>query len=149
MFCINCGKELPENVKFCPECGQQVGNIPSPVQQSIIMKKEREPKSQFVAILLCLFLGALGIHDFYLNRNTTGVVKLIIAFLGLLTSGATFIISFVWCLIDFIIILCKGFDELLTNEEIKLKEEKEEAYKKEEEVYKKEYEARKKELQGL
>ena len=20
-FCTNCGKEIPENVKFCPECG--------------------------------------------------------------------------------------------------------------------------------
>lgn len=27
MFCSNCGKELDENAKFCPECGTSVSNI--------------------------------------------------------------------------------------------------------------------------
>lgn len=25
MFCQNCGKEIPENAKFCPACGFQTG----------------------------------------------------------------------------------------------------------------------------
>lgn len=27
MFCQNCGTQLPEGVKFCPECGTPVGNV--------------------------------------------------------------------------------------------------------------------------
>ena len=25
MFCMNCGKEIPDTAKFCPECGHPVG----------------------------------------------------------------------------------------------------------------------------
>ena len=28
-FCSNCGRELPEGIKFCPNCGTAVINIPS------------------------------------------------------------------------------------------------------------------------
>jgi TM2 domain-containing membrane protein YozV len=30
-------------------------------------------KLRIVAILLCLFLGGLGIHQFYLNKNNKGL----------------------------------------------------------------------------
>lgn len=38
MFCKQCGKELPENVKFCPGCGAEVENpqeekTPDPVAE--------------------------------------------------------------------------------------------------------------------
>ncbi len=52
------------------------------------------PKSQVVAALLCFFLGALGIHRFYLGYITIGVIQL-------LTLGGCGI----WALIDFILIL--------------------------------------------
>ena len=41
------------------------------------------PKSKVVAILLCFFLGSLGIHNFYLGRTTEGVVELAISILTL------------------------------------------------------------------
>lgn len=40
---------------------------------AIIVKK----KSQSTAFLLCLFLGFLGAHKFYMNRGFTGVIYLI------------------------------------------------------------------------
>lgn len=41
MKCVNCGKELNENAKFCDECGTQV-NIPAdePVVETVVEKKE-------------------------------------------------------------------------------------------------------------
>ena len=33
MFCINCGKEIPDGSAFCPGCGRQVG-VPMPQQQA-------------------------------------------------------------------------------------------------------------------
>jgi TM2 domain-containing membrane protein YozV len=53
-------------------------------------------KSQLVALLLCLFLGDLGIHRFYLGYIWQGIVQL-------LTLGGCGI----WALIDFIRI-CTG-----------------------------------------
>ena len=38
MKCINCGKEIPENSKFCMECGTSV------VQKEITCKKSLKGK---------------------------------------------------------------------------------------------------------
>lgn len=51
-------------------------------------------KSQLVALILCFFLGGLGIHRFYLGYTWQGVVQL-------LTAGGCGI----WALIDFIRII--------------------------------------------
>ena len=48
-------------------------------------------KSKFTAILLCFFLGSLGIHRFYLGYTLIGVIQL-------LTFGGVLI----WAIIDFI-----------------------------------------------
>ena len=119
MFCINCGAELEEGVKFCPNCGQQVGNnvqIQQP-QAVYIVQNHRYPKFQFVALISCLFLGLLGIHDFYLGRNICGLAKLLITLL-LGGIGIGILITGLWCLGDFIMILAKQYDSLLTDEEI-------------------------------
>jgi TM2 domain-containing membrane protein YozV len=56
--------------------------------------KQGGGKSQLVALLLCAFLGGLGIHRFYLGYIWQGVVQL-------LTAGGCGI----WALIDFIRII--------------------------------------------
>lgn len=39
MFCKNCGKEIEENVKFCPYCGTQI-TIESHSDEKIVDTKE-------------------------------------------------------------------------------------------------------------
>lgn len=39
MFCSNCGKQLPDNAKFCPDCGQPI-IIP---EKPIVKEPEPEP----------------------------------------------------------------------------------------------------------
>ena len=48
-------------------------------------------KSKFTAILLCFFLGSLGIHRFYLGYTLIGVIQL-------LTFGGFLI----WVIVDLI-----------------------------------------------
>ena len=48
-------------------------------------------KSKLTAILLCLFLGSLGIHRFYLGYTLIGVIQL-------LTFGGVLI----WVIVDLI-----------------------------------------------
>ncbi len=57
-------------------------------------KKAMGGKSQLVALLLCIFLGGLGIHRFYLGYIWQGVVQL-------LTAG----VFGIWWLIDLIRII--------------------------------------------
>lgn len=57
-------------------------------------------KSRLVALLLCLFIGGLGIHRFYVGKIGTGII-------WLLTFGCLGIGS----LVDFIMIVCGEFKD--------------------------------------
>ena len=57
-------------------------------------------KSKLTAILLCFFLGGLGIHRFYLGYTLIGVIQL-------LTFGGFLI----WAIIDFIRLIIGSFKD--------------------------------------
>jgi TM2 domain-containing membrane protein YozV len=57
-------------------------------------------KSWIVTLLLCLFLGGLGVHRFYVGKVGTGILML-------LTLGALG----VWVLIDLIMIIIGKFSD--------------------------------------
>jgi len=60
----------------------------------------KSEKSNTVALLLCLFLGALGVHRFYVGKIGTGILQL-------LTLGGLGI----WALIDLIMIALQKFED--------------------------------------
>lgn len=57
-------------------------------------------KSKVTAALLCFFLGAIGVHRFYVGKIGTGVAQIF-------TLGGFGI----WALIDFIMILMGSFTD--------------------------------------
>ncbi|GAA2401669.1 hypothetical protein Cme02nite_58160 [Catellatospora methionotrophica] len=57
-------------------------------------------KSWLVTLLLCFFLGALGVHRFYVGKIGTGILMLV-------TFGGLGL----WVLIDFIMILIGKFSD--------------------------------------
>ena len=62
--------------------------------ENVFPKENTEQKDWLVALLLCFFLGYLGIHRFYTGHIGIGVVQL------LTLGGCGF-----WTLIDFILIV--------------------------------------------
>lgn len=59
-FCSNCGKELDANSNFCPECGNQVNGIVTPIT-TVSDKTNSLAIAGFVTALISLFLNFWGI----------------------------------------------------------------------------------------
>jgi TM2 domain-containing membrane protein YozV len=82
MYCSKCGKEMAEDAAFCPHCG-----APSKVVHvhTQLTRKYTGPdiseKLLLPALLLCLFLGGLGIHRFYVGKIGTGILWLLTGWL--------------------------------------------------------------------
>jgi TM2 domain-containing membrane protein YozV len=53
---------------------------------------ERARKDEVVGVILALFLGGIGIHHFYLRRNTAGIIYLLFSW-----TGIPMVISWVEC----------------------------------------------------
>ncbi len=116
MFCKNCGAEIDPNAAICVKCGYQKGtgnNFCNNCGQQVTpgatvctncgyaqtpAVAEGEQKSKLVAVLLALFIGSLGIHDFYLGYTKYGIIKIVL-------TVCTGIGGSIWALIDLIRLL--------------------------------------------
>lgn len=124
-FCTNCGAPLAKAEPAAAEPGSQTGTDDTaeaanrmpppppgymppygsagyqrPTQNNYANVPPYPPKSKLAAILLAVFLGGFGIHNFYLGYNDKGLWQLI---LGILCCGT---ISWVWALVEAVLILC-------------------------------------------
>ena len=93
---IEAAKAANTNELTAPTQAQQADETTSNVAAPVAPAATGNDKNQIIAILLCLFLGGLGIHRFYLGYTWQGVVQL-------LTGGGLGI----WALID-LIRICFG-----------------------------------------
>ena len=118
MYCRNCGNEMPNDAVMCVKCGVAAGkgNTYCPhckgetqpgaevcVHCGRSLKSTMvngEGKDWLTTLLLCFFLGGLGIHRFYTKHIGIGILQL-------LTLGCCGIFS----LIDLIMIAIGNFKD--------------------------------------
>lgn len=62
---------------------------------------ERQKKSTAVAFLLCIFLGTLGAHRYYMGKTGSAIAMTLIT---ILTLGFGAIITAIWAFIDLFLI---------------------------------------------
>ena len=75
MFCKHCGKEVNDKAVVCVHCGC-----------SLVEPSDSRAKSRVVYVLLALFLGGFGAHNFYAGYNGKAVTQLSINLLGLILN---------------------------------------------------------------
>lgn len=131
MFCRNCGKEISDKAVVCPACGvpplvenkfcNNCGAETTPSQTmctkcgAALPQAGSEEKNKMVAGLLAIFLGALGIHKFYLGYSKEGVIMLVATIGGgIVTCGIASCVISVIALIEGIIYLTKTDQEFQT-----------------------------------
>ncbi len=104
--CVKCGVAAGQGVNYCPNCGTQA--VPGAavctqcgvVLGDTVIAPENQ-KSKIAAGLLAIFLGGIGVHNFYLGYTGKAVAQLLIF---LLTCSFGGIITGVWALIEAIMI---------------------------------------------
>lgn len=124
--CSECGKQVSDRAACCPNCGNPISvaaqsshdNCNATRRQDKFFERieriererhERElnksDKSRIAYVMLGLFLGYLGVHNFYIGRAGRGVGQLLMFFVGLITlyfliGGLILFVLFVWLLVD-------------------------------------------------
>ena len=94
MYCRNCGSEMNQNAVVCVKCGVSTGTgnaycphcgkETAPVAVVCLScgcsltntKAVEGAKSKLIAGLLGIFLGGLGIHDFYLGNTQKAIIHM-------------------------------------------------------------------------
>ncbi|WP_373600526.1 TM2 domain-containing protein [Paraclostridium bifermentans] len=102
LYCPSCGNPTNENAEICVNCGI---NLKKKNFVSIASNTSKSGKSKLVASVLCLLLGYCGMHRFYVNDNVKGFIILTLTLAGILTCGITTMISCIWVLVDFVLII--------------------------------------------
>ncbi len=92
-FCPNCGQPTAVNADVCTSCGVALKNVVAGAEQ----------KSKLAAGLLGVFLGGLGIHNFYLGYTGKAIAQIILSF--------CFGIGYIWGLVEGILILTGKIDK--------------------------------------
>ena len=98
-FCPNCGQPVPAGAAVCMSCG--VALSPEVVAQANV-PAGYEPKSKVAAGLLGIFLGSVGVHNFYLGYTGKAVAQLLIS---ILSCGTLAFASGIWGLVEGIMVL--------------------------------------------
>lgn len=107
--CMECGREVSDKATSCVGCGAPIGATrptPPPLQAAPVYaapyaQPQPVARARVAYVLLGLFLGGLGIHNFYAGYHGRGVAQLLITLLlGWLIIGV--VITGLWALIEII-----------------------------------------------
>ena len=119
MYCSNCGNPINENAAVCVKCGFKTGtgnnfcancgtqampgaNVCTNCGHMLAGYANSQAKSKMAAGLLGIFLGSLGVHNFYLGYTGKAIAQLLIS---VLTCGIGAAATSIWGLIEGILLL--------------------------------------------
>ena len=119
MNCPYCNVQLPANSDKCPGCGaslpvapqeQPVQAAPQPTSaaaQSVVVQvgntgaavSELSNRSRLTYILLGLFLGGFGSHNFYAGRTGVGIAQAVITMINSLQLFSAEMTLTIWVML--------------------------------------------------
>lgn len=112
IICPNCGASSDPAAKFCANCGNPQTPPPQQTYTPPYSGSYQQPvnyalKSKVAAGLFGIFLGAFGIHNFYLGYTNKAIAQLLIT---ILSCGILAVVSSIWGLVEGILILTNSIN---------------------------------------
>ena len=84
-ICLKCGVKVGEGASFCANCGNRVNpgadccmNCGVTIKQAS-SANDLNGQDKIGILLVCFFLGGIGIHNFMMGENKKGVFKIIMS----------------------------------------------------------------------
>jgi TM2 domain-containing membrane protein YozV len=109
IHCTSCNAELDDNTAFCKYCGTQTHVEKNREEERYSFNQNATAivgsKSKVLSIVLALFLGCFGVHNFYLGYTTRGIAQLVASIISLFfTGGFGNLIIGIWVLVEVVLI---------------------------------------------
>ncbi|MBB6714824.1 TM2 domain-containing protein [Clostridium gasigenes] len=118
IICLGCGTKKGQGNNYCQDCGVEVKNRNADICLSCgvrlkstvtniganITNMQGNRNSKITAGLLALFLGATGVHRFYLGYKEIGLIQLGIFLVGVLFFSIATVVALGWALYDLVMI---------------------------------------------
>ncbi|SDP73142.1 TM2 domain-containing protein [Clostridium gasigenes] len=119
VICIKCATNKGQGEKFCPDCGVEVknkgaevclncgirlkgsmNNFTNQIKNATNNSSSTNNNNKIVAGLLSIFLGAMGIHRFYLGYKEIGFMQLGLFAIAMLFFEPVLLGCWIWAIID-------------------------------------------------
>lgn len=88
-YCDKCGNKLNQGASYCSYCANPVNGT-----------KTAKGKSKVVVGLLAIFLGSLGIHNFYLGHKDKAIAQLLLTVVGWAFIGIGPVVATIWSIVE-------------------------------------------------
>ena len=84
-ICLKCGVEKNKGNSYCSSCGKSVApNAAVCLNCGVAIKNEKDSatgslggQDKTTMILVCLFLGGFGVHNFMMGEKKKGIMKIV------------------------------------------------------------------------
>ncbi|MDD3129613.1 MAG: TM2 domain-containing protein [Candidatus Izemoplasmatales bacterium] len=116
MYCRKCGKQIDDEAVICIYCGVAVN---PDFNKKTMANTDPLAKSKLAAGLFGIFLGAFGIHNFYLGFTNKALAQLLLTVVGWIFFGLGPIVASIWGLIEGIMILTGSINQDSTGRALK------------------------------
>lgn len=125
-YCLSCGVKKENGNKFCQDCGAEKKNENQAIclscgvefeydNEAELEKNEanveESEKTRLVALLLGLFLGGFGAHQYYVGNAKKGTIILVLSLAGCITFGITSIVACIMIWVDLFHIIAGTFTD--------------------------------------
>ena len=102
-YCGNCGAEVQPQQAMCTNCGCPVNEAKRQADAAQANANDQVGgQDKIVIIIVAVFIGTLGVHNFMMGETKKGLFKLLMSLVGGMACGIGVAVSLVLTIMDIV-----------------------------------------------